>query len=205
MRTRCANGVAQSSCERLACTEFTTEKCCTSFEDCTWDISQTPVVCSLKYCQKTYATASVSAACTDDTQCEFNTTSQTCVAKNCNDLEECDCRADPVCYWDTTTSPIENCRNAEYGECPIMDIVFLVDASTQMTRQFGRHRKRIHRRHVASPLLGRHPPTVRRTWRNRRSNPQWYPHRGYSICRAKAVRTICRVVTCSDHTYLGWK
>ena len=34
----------QSSFERLACTEFTIEKCCTSFENGTWDISQTPVV-----------------------------------------------------------------------------------------------------------------------------------------------------------------
>ena len=126
---------SSNQCEQAACVQYPDEKCCDHYSNCHWDVSQSPAVCSEKYCPRTHDNQ---VECDKDTKCMWNSTDGTCIEKNCVELEECRCRADAECFWDHQHHT-PHCSDSKFGECPVLDVVFLIDASGSMGWRFGRH------------------------------------------------------------------
>eukprot|EP01061_Rhynchopus_euleeides_P031641 TRINITY_DN523_c0_g1_i4.p1 TRINITY_DN523_c0_g1~~TRINITY_DN523_c0_g1_i4.p1 ORF type:complete len:6531 (+),score=2152.69 TRINITY_DN523_c0_g1_i4:5046-24638(+) len=124
-------------CQRRPCTHLSDERCCVKEPDCEWDVTISPAICSQKYCSEFN---NQQGACLNEPKCEFNATANRCVDKDCDDMDQCMCESDPDCFWKSAANGLPAaCTWKDYGECPIMDIVILMTASSTMTSSFGRH------------------------------------------------------------------
>jgi hypothetical protein len=51
----------------------------------------------------------------------------------------CECLNDPKCFWNVEAPGGAACVDKEYGKCPTLDLVLVVDGSGSMEEPFGRH------------------------------------------------------------------
>ncbi|KAJ9438912.1 hypothetical protein DIPPA_02028 [Diplonema papillatum] len=125
---------SNNACTASACGKHSSgERCCNREENCKWDVSASPALCAIEHCAKLNGQED---PCNSDPGCEFEATSSTCVKRECVGRDACECRGDPECYYNAENA---FCTESEYGLCPTMDLVIVVDASASTGQAFGRH------------------------------------------------------------------
>ncbi|KAJ9435650.1 hypothetical protein DIPPA_19619 [Diplonema papillatum] len=124
-------------CAVLPCAGYANEKCCDQFDDCQWDVRTSPAVCAVRPC----VTAAGKDACDAESGCMWFGAPEKCVEKSCDLLgtdDKCACNADTDCYF-VSAATGAHCTLQQYGSCPTMDIVMLLDGGASMSTVFGRH------------------------------------------------------------------
>ncbi|KAJ9451453.1 hypothetical protein DIPPA_03757, partial [Diplonema papillatum] len=123
------------ACRPAVCSTHVSEQCCAADTKCQWDASDAPGQCARAYCFRKHGTSQ--AACEADTSCHWNPQDLACGDATCaHRSDSCSCRAAGLaCFYDEDAA---RCVPAEYGSCPAMDLVFLVDGSFASTASFSR-------------------------------------------------------------------
>eukprot|EP00755_Sulcionema_specki_P012591 Sspe_Gene.51810::Locus_28739_Transcript_1_1_Confidence_1.000_Length_1569::g.51810::m.51810 len=129
-------GGNQDPCVEKQCVKHRGEKECNHDDDCHWDVGVTPSLCSLKKCRR----HETQQPCDADNECMWDAAKAKCVEKECKKLTDpCPCKQEPQCYWDATHPDGARCVDAQFGTCPTLDVVMVLDGSASMAKSFGRH------------------------------------------------------------------
>ena len=129
----------KNQCEEKWCISHFDEKVCEADPMCEWDSKKSPAQCKLTYCAQ-YLTNS---DCDGDRECAWDRSlsnpqtgsSGVCVEHKCSyERQECECAAIDHCFWANTS-----CKDERYYNCPMLDVVILLDASTSMAGPSGGH------------------------------------------------------------------
>eukprot|EP00755_Sulcionema_specki_P003601 Sspe_Gene.28044::Locus_12480_Transcript_1_1_Confidence_1.000_Length_1641::g.28044::m.28044 len=120
-----------ATCEKAPCVQYPDEKCCDHVSSCHWDPNLQ--ACTEKYCPRTYPTAAQKADCDRDSACMWDDAERKCVEKDCKKLDDCSCRKAAECFLKAPG----NCVAVQYGGCPVMDVVLILDGSGSMRARFG--------------------------------------------------------------------
>ena len=134
--TSCWWNATTSTCSMTPCGVYQTEMSCNGDLSCKWNVSNAPAGCSAAPC-KQYMTTQ---ACTTDPTCYWqpfsvNGFADTCAVKTCDvNPDAASCTTMSQCVWRNGA-----CKDSTFVQCPMIDVVFLVEATTTMGRAFGRH------------------------------------------------------------------
>jgi hypothetical protein len=114
------------------------EATCVSDSRCSWNMTNAPAACVPAVCTGLNLNlATAKSSCQKDSRCTWSTKVEggRCEVLTCDVHQTaCACSADDGCVWRNST-----CKDSRYVQCPMIDLFFLVEASTNMLQDFGRH------------------------------------------------------------------
>ena len=108
---------------------------------CGWSVTQSPAACGPAECTYfNFDEATAEAMCSSKPACQWQTAKENhfkdmCVQKRCDLMDSsCNCASLPGCVWRN-----EQCKDNRFVQCPGIDVVFLIEGSSVMLEDFGRH------------------------------------------------------------------
>jgi len=124
------------------CGSYQGERSCVADARCKWEVSLSPPTCVPAPCLKYNVNPlTAPALCSADSACMWRLANQTgfgqamCMVRTCDMYATaCACSADDGCVWRNNT-----CKDSRYVQCPAIDLFFLLEASSVMSQDFGRH------------------------------------------------------------------
>jgi len=135
------NGSLNACMLAAPCAELQKENDCANNFNCMWDTTTTPAICAPAPCVKYNSQPDTAMSrCSQNSNCMWRTAAQTgtaarCEVKTCEMLtQSCDCAKADACVWREGM-----CRDVRYVMCPAVDVFFLVEGTTRMMADFGRH------------------------------------------------------------------
>ena len=131
------------SCKQRYCGKYTAEDKCNNDPICEYYTTSSPASCQRTEC----GIYESGTECGVNPKCYWipNPTSPQkpyCKVHNCKDYDSitpattasCQCNADPKCKWHA-----DHCSDADFDQCPDLDVLFLLDGSGSMQQNFGIH------------------------------------------------------------------
>jgi len=138
--TRCMWKSDAGVCSLNRCRAHATERTCSSDFYCLWNVTNAPASCEYRPCFKHNTLADPQPVCQSDVRCSWGPVAgqgdvPLCQTKTCDmQLRACDCAAMDGCVWRN-----DACKDNRYVQCPMIDVVFMVESTSAMQEDFGRH------------------------------------------------------------------
>ena len=120
--------------------QYHNEQTCMSTVRCKWLTSSSPPTCGMSQCGGYMWSDGAQANCVMNSNCYWqpksvNGYADTCATKTCDvNPDAASCTTMSQCVWRNGA-----CKDSTFVQCPMIDVVFLVEATTTMGRAFGRH------------------------------------------------------------------
>jgi len=127
-------------CKMDYCRQNARESTCSQNRDCMWDVTQSPPVCAKAPCVAINMLSQPEAACRANALCQWapipgQGETPLCQKKTCDmQLRACDCAATDGCVWRN-----DACKDNRYVQCPMTDVLFMVESTAAMKEDYGRH------------------------------------------------------------------